>query len=103
MGPEIRWPYDWTQRRRHQSSSKTAARSTQRKGTPAEIQANHRHLDGFYGFLLDRQQRLTSLWLAIPSEAELPQRAFFDLENEQFYPDDMKRTIKKRIAQAQPL
>src|SRR5271163_3334685 len=40
--------------------------------------APQRHLDGFYGFLLDGQQRLTSLSLAIQgeAEAELPQRAF---------------------------
>ncbi len=55
--------------------------------------------DGFYGFLLDGQQRLTSLSLAIQGEAEgeLSQRGFFDLENETFYLGTMKRTIAKRI------
>ena len=64
-----------------------------------------RRLDGFSGFLLDGQQRLTSLSLAIQgdSEAELPQRAFFDLENEQFYLGAMKRTITKRIQAGDPL
>src|SRR6478609_2495726 len=40
-----------------------------------------RRLDGFYGFLLDGQQRLTSISLAIQGEAEgLPEsRAFFDI------------------------
>lgn len=64
-----------------------------------------RRLDGFAGFLLDGQQRLTSLSLAIQgeSEAELHQRAFFDLENELFYLGEMKRTISKRIEAADPL
>jgi len=64
-----------------------------------------RRLDGFYGFLLDGQQRLTSLSLAIQgdAEAELPQRGFFDLENELFYLGGMKRTIAKRIEAGDPL
>lgn len=64
-----------------------------------------RRLDGFYGFLLDGQQRLTSLSLAIQGEAagELPQRGFFDVENEQFYLGEMKRTITKRINNGDPL
>jgi hypothetical protein len=64
-----------------------------------------RRLDGFYGFLLDGQQRLTSLSLAIQGDAagELPQRGFFDVENEQFYLGEMKRTITKRINNADPL
>jgi uncharacterized protein with ParB-like and HNH nuclease domain len=41
---------------------------------PAKVRVGHvlpsRRLDGFYGFLLDGQQRLTSLSLAIQSEAE---------------------------------
>jgi hypothetical protein len=62
-------------------------------------------LDGFYGFLLDGQQRLTSLSLAIQGEAEgeLQQRGFFDLENEKFYLGGMTRTVSKRIARADPL
>lgn len=50
-----------------------------------------RRLDSFYGFLLDGQQRLTSLSLAIQgeAEAELPQRGFFDLENQEFYLGEM--------------
>jgi hypothetical protein len=64
-----------------------------------------RRLDGFSGFLLDGQQRLTSLSLAIQgeAEAELPQRAFFDLENQLFYLGAMKRTITKRIEAGDPL
>jgi hypothetical protein len=64
-----------------------------------------RRLDGFYGFLLDGQQRLTSLSLSIQTdaEAELPQRAFFDLENELFYLGCMKRTITKRVEMGDPL
>ena len=64
-----------------------------------------RRLDGSSGFLLDGQQRLTSLSLAIQgeAEAELPQRAFFDLENELFYLGAMKRTITKRIEAGDPL
>src|SRR4029077_9857630 len=46
-----------------------------------------RRMDGFYGFLLDGQQRLTSLSLSIRNESNgsLSERAFFDLENEKFY------------------
>lgn len=64
-----------------------------------------RRLDGFYGFLLDGQQRLTSLSLAIKGEAEteLQHRAFFDLENEQFYLGQMTKTIARRIEAADPL
>lgn len=64
-----------------------------------------RRMDGFYGFLLDGQQRLTSLSLAIQGEAEgEPQnRGFFDIENEQFYLGGMTRTVSKRIARADPL
>lgn len=64
-----------------------------------------RRLDGFYGFLLDGQQRLTSLSLAIQgeAEAELPQRGFFDLDNKKFYLGAMKRTITKRIEAGDPL
>jgi hypothetical protein len=64
-----------------------------------------RPLDGFFGFLLDGQQRLTSLSLAIQNEAtgELAQRAFFDIENEQFYLGEMKRTVAKRVAAGDPL
>jgi hypothetical protein len=63
-----------------------------------------RRLDGFYGFLLDGQQRLTSLSLAIKGEAEteLQHRAFFDLENEQFYLGHMTKTITRRIAAGDP-
>ena len=63
-----------------------------------------RRLDGFYGFLLDGQQRLTSLSLAIKGEAEteLQHRAFFDLENEQFYLGHMTKTITRRIGAGDP-
>lgn len=62
-------------------------------------------MDGFYGFLLDGQQRLTSLSLAIRGDAdgELPHRGFFDLENERFYLGAMKKTITKRIEREDPL
>jgi uncharacterized protein with ParB-like and HNH nuclease domain len=44
-------------------------------------------IDGFYGFLLDGQQRLTSLSLAVrtPADGDLEHRAFFDLENQHFF------------------
>lgn len=46
-----------------------------------------RSLDTFYGFLLDGQQRLTSLSMAIeaPDEFNIGTRAFFDVENERFF------------------
>jgi hypothetical protein len=64
-----------------------------------------RRLDTLYGFLLDGQQRLTSLSLANQgeSETELCHRGFFDLENEQFYLGEMKRSITKRIEALDPL
>ena len=85
-----RWPigsfYVWQTQDAHPSRA--------RVGTPIA-----RRLDGFYGFLLDGQQRLTSLSLAIKGEAEteLQHRAFFDLENEQFYLGDMRKTVTRRI------
>jgi hypothetical protein len=64
-----------------------------------------RPLDGFYGFLLDGQQRLTSLSLAIQSEAEVAQenRAFFDLENQQFFLGKATKTVERRIGIGDPL
>lgn len=64
-----------------------------------------RKLDGFYGFLLDGQQRLTSLSLAVQGEAEgeLAHRGFFDVENEQFYLGEMTKTVKKRVEAADPM
>jgi hypothetical protein len=64
-----------------------------------------RHLDSFFGFLLDGQQRLTSLSLGLTSDAdgELSHRAFFDIENEQFYLGEMNKTIAKRIYSGDPL
>jgi hypothetical protein len=62
-------------------------------------------LDGFFGFLLDGQQRLTSLSLAIQgaAEGELQQRGFFDLVNEKFFLGGMTRTVSKRIDGGDPL
>jgi Protein of unknown function DUF262 len=64
-----------------------------------------RRLDGFYGFLLDGQQRLTSLSNAIRSDADgsVSERAFFDLENERFYLGSIRKTIAKRIGAEDPL
>jgi len=56
-------------------------------------------LDGIYGFLLDGQQRLTSLALAVRgvADGDLEYRAFFDLENERFYRGKSTKTITKRV------
>ena len=64
-----------------------------------------KHLDSFYGFLLDGQQRLTSLSLGLKSDAdgEPAHRAFFDVENEQFYLGEMNKTVAKRIQAGDPL
>lgn len=64
-----------------------------------------RPLDGFYGFLLDGQQRLTSLSLAMQSDAEAAQenRAFFDVENQQFFLGKANKTIDRRIGIGDPL
>lgn len=61
-------------------------------------------IDGFYGFLLDGQQRLTSLSLAIAGESaqKFDARAFFDVEKERFVLGNSGKTIKKRIAAADP-
>ena len=65
----------------------------------------HRRMDGFYGFLLDGQQRLTSLSNATRSDADgsISERALFDLENEKFYLGSMRKTIAKRIELQDPI
>jgi hypothetical protein len=72
-----------------------------RVGAPTAV----RRLDGFYGFLLDGQQRLTSLSLAVQSSAEghHESRAFFDLENEQFVLGNSTKTVARRIGIGDPL
>lgn len=62
-------------------------------------------MDGFYGYLLDGQQRLTSLRDAIEPQAEdnLPGRAFFDLENERFVMGASTKTIRRRVEAGDPL
>ncbi len=64
-----------------------------------------RSLDSFYGFLLDGQQRLTSLSLALedPADHNLSTRAFFDVENEQFLLGQKNKTIRRRIEADDPL
>ena len=59
----------------------------------------HRRMDGFYGFLLDGQQRLTSRSNAIRSDADgsISERASFDFGERKFYLGAMKKTIAKRI------
>lgn len=78
------------------------------RGTKARVGASTlavRSLDNFYGFLLDGQQRLTSLSLAIRPAADdnLATRAFFDLEREEFFLGTMKRSVQKRIEADDPL
>jgi hypothetical protein len=92
-----RWPigcfYVW--HTQHDRPSKS------RKGSQ---QITLRSMDNFYGFLLDGQQRLTSLSLAIegPAEHNLVTRAFFDVENERFFLGMMKKTIQRRIEADDP-
>jgi hypothetical protein len=64
-----------------------------------------KNLDGFYGFLLDGQQRLTSLSLAVrgESDGDLSTRSFFDVENECFYLGRSTQTVSKRVAHGDPL
>ena len=60
-------------------------------------------IDGFYGFLLDGQQRLTSLSLGIAGESSnMETRAFFDVERCCFFLGGSNKTVKKRIASADP-
>jgi len=78
------------------------------RGTKVRVGASTmavRSLDNFYGFLLDGQQRLTSLSLAIrpSSDDNLATRAFFDLEREEIFLGTMKRSIEKRVAGDDPL
>ena len=67
-------------------------------------QISLRSMDNFYGFLLDGQQRLTSLSRAIEGAADenLSTRAFFDLENERFFLGMMKKTLQRRIEAEDP-
>ena len=67
-------------------------------------QVSVRSLDNFYGFLLDGQQRLTSLSRAIagPAEGHTSTRAFFDVENKQFFLGHMRKTIQKRVESEDP-
>ena len=69
------------------------------KGRAGDHHIPVKSLDGFYGYLLDGQQRLTSLSLAIeaPAEHNLAARAFLDLENERFVMGDGTKTIRRRI------
>jgi hypothetical protein len=65
-----------------------------------------RRLDGFYGFLLDGQQRLTSLSLALQSEAAASDpslRGFFDIENEVFVLGQTNKTVRQRVERGDPL
>lgn len=61
--------------------------------------------DGFHGFLLDGQQRLTSLSLALQGDAdgELSSRAYFDVENEVFVLGGSGMRVRKRIEKGDPL
>jgi hypothetical protein len=92
-----RWPigcfYVWNTK--HDRPSKKRA---------GDHQVAVRSLDNFYGFLLDGQQRLTSLSRAIeaPSEENLGTRAFFDLENERFFLGTMNKTTQRRIEAEDP-
>jgi hypothetical protein len=79
--------------------------SNDRPARPRAGRVQPRPLDSFFGFLLDGQQRLTSLSLGLKSDADgdLAHRAFFDIENEQFYLGEMNKTIIKRILAGDPL
>lgn len=61
--------------------------------------------DGFHGFLLDGQQRLTSLSLALQGDAdgEMSSRAYFDVENEIFVLGGSGMRVRKRIEKGDPL
>lgn len=90
------WPigsfYVWHTRESH-SSRERAGRSAQARA-----------LDGLYGFLLDGQQRLTSLSLSLQGEAEgdLATRAFFDVSTEAFVLGCSNRSTTKRIEKGDP-
>lgn len=92
-----RWPigcfYVWHTTQPQPSKTRVGA------GTPAR-----RSIDNFYGFLLDGQQRLTSLSLAIAGEAaeKSDTRAFFDVEKDRFFLGNSNKTVKKRIAASDP-
>jgi hypothetical protein len=74
------------------------------KKRAGDHQVSIRSLDNFYGFLLDGQQRLTSLSRAIepPADENLSTRAFFDLENERFLLGAMNKTTQRRIEAEDP-
>jgi len=91
-----RWPigcfYVWQTTREQETKDRTG-------GGPV-----HHSIDGFYGFLLDGQQRLTSLSLAMSKEVaeNFDNRAFFDVEKNRFFLGGSNKTIKKRIAAFDP-
>ena len=60
---------------------------------------------GFRGFLLDGQQRLTSLSYAVrtSTDGDLEYRAFFDLENERFFMGTSTKAVTRRIESNDPL
>lgn len=80
------------------------AHERQTKGRVGHASGTLRPLDNFYGYLLDGQQRLTSLSLAIegPDQQNLATRAFFDVENERFFLGEMTKTVQRRIEANDP-
>ncbi|HEY9225616.1 MAG TPA: DUF262 domain-containing protein, partial [Gemmatimonadaceae bacterium] len=62
-------------------------------------------LTGFYGYLLDGQQRLTSLSKAIQGTSQLAieERAFFDIENQVFVLGGTSKIVRNRLHAADPL
>jgi hypothetical protein len=91
------WPigsfYIWRTHERH--STKLSSRNLSTRRLPA----------GFFGFLLDGQQRLTSLVLAIQGTAEgQPEsRAYFDLANDTFVLGGASKRIARRSERHDPM
>lgn len=73
--------------------------------TPLFALKASKRTSAFYGFLLDGQQRLTSLSLALqgPADGALESRAFLDLSNETFVLGTSNKRTIKRIERADPL
>ncbi len=75
-----------------------------RRGTAVRRHIGAKITEPFWGYLLDGQQRLTSLSLALDDKGadNLATRAFFDVRKCDFVMGTRTRTIEKRIARDDP-
>jgi hypothetical protein len=82
---------------------RTPTRQLKREAT-INKQVGSKITEPFWGYLLDGQQRLTSLSRALEDKLgdNLATRAFFDVRKDKFVMGKRTRTIEKRIAKDDP-